>query len=137
MRVEDIRLHVRRPLTWMSSPCATSRQDPHIEHSGKALTWSVCLVQKSGINAKNDNVKVLGIRVREVMHERRIELLESAAVQPGGLPPGATFQPSACLLPNICAARRLHTAMSSAVHDAGTTPDLSQEAFDKEHLCQS
>ena len=42
-----------------------------------------CLVQKSGINAKNDNVKVLGIRVREVMHERRIELLESAAVQPG------------------------------------------------------
>ena len=42
-------------------------------------------MQKSGINAKNDNVKVLGIRVREVMHERRIELLESAAVQPGGL----------------------------------------------------
>ena len=41
------------------------------------------MVQKSGINAKNDNVKVLGIRVREVMHDRRIELLESAAVQPG------------------------------------------------------
>ena len=41
------------------------------------------LLQKSGINAKNDNVKVLGIRVREVMHERRIELLERSAVLPG------------------------------------------------------
>ena len=42
------------------------------------------VLQKSGINAKNDNVKVLGIRVREVMHERRIELLERSAVLPGG-----------------------------------------------------
>ena len=60
-----------------------------------------CLEQKSGINAKNDNVKVLGIRVREVMHERRIELLESAAVQPGVLPPRRTVGLDACPLPNM------------------------------------
>ena len=57
------------------------------------------LLQKSGINAKNDNVKVLGIRVREVMHERRIELLERSAVLPGGPLPRRTpahWQHSSC-----------------------------------------
>lgn len=44
------------------------------------------LLQKSGINAKNDNVKVLGIRVREIMHERKMELLESNTVQQGAHP---------------------------------------------------
>ena len=64
------------------------------------------LLQKSGINAKNDNVKVLGIRVREVMHERRIELLERSAVLPGGP-----------LLPRRppCPEERLHTGSSHPV----------------------
>ncbi len=52
------------------------------------ICYKICCLplQKSGINAKNDNVKVLGIRVREIMHERKIELLEGHAMQQGAHP---------------------------------------------------
>ena len=107
-----IRVHVLMCLRWCQSTCS------HILHEipRRGPESVLCLLQKSGINAKNDNVKVLGIRVREIMHERRIELLESAAVQPGGLLLGLISTSSQSPLQR--GALRKYLSVSCAVHDA-------------------
>ncbi len=38
--------------------------------------------QKTGINAKEGGVGILGIRTRQLMHERRLELLEALRDKP-------------------------------------------------------
>jgi hypothetical protein len=40
--------------------------------------------QKTSVNVKENSVNILGIRTRQLMHERRIELLEEAINQAGG-----------------------------------------------------
>lgn len=41
--------------------------------------------QKTGINAKEGGVGILGIRTRQLMHERRLELLEALRNKPCAL----------------------------------------------------
>jgi hypothetical protein len=51
--------------------------------------------QKTGINAKEGGVGILGIRTRQLMHERRLELLEALRDKP--CKPALLCMDSACI----------------------------------------